>query len=58
MLPAIAVGINDIAGTGLFSSEYIVSSYGIKNIDVHFGIGWGILNGSSKKIKKSSWIHQ
>ena len=50
-LPAIAVGINDIAGTGLFSSEYIVSSYGIKNIDVHFGIGWGTLNGSSKKIK-------
>ncbi len=50
-LPAIAIGINDIAGTGLFSSEYIVSSYGIKNIDVHFGLGWGTLNGSSKKIK-------
>ena len=57
-LPAIAVGINDIAGTGLFSSEYIVSSYGIKNIDVHFGIGWGTLNGSSKKIKNPLWIHQ
>ncbi len=50
-LPAIAVGVNDIAGTGLFSSEYIVSSYGIKNIDIHFGLGWGTLNGSSNKIK-------
>ena len=45
-LPAIAIGINDIAGTGFYSSEYIVSSYGIKNIDLHFGLAWGTLNGS------------
>lgn len=45
-LPAIAIGINDIAGTGFFSSEYIVSSYGIGNMDFHFGVGWGTLNGS------------
>ena len=38
-LPAIAVGINDIAGTGLYSSEYIVGSYGLNNIDFHFGLG-------------------
>ena len=44
-LPAIAVGINDVAGTGFYSSEYIVSSYGINNIDFHLGIGWGALNG-------------
>ena len=43
-LPAIAIGLNDFAGTGLYSSEYIVSSYGVKNIDFHFGIGWGQLN--------------
>ena len=42
--PAIAVGIYDMAGTGLYSSEYIVSSYGINNFDFHFGIGWGNLN--------------
>ena len=30
-LPAIAVGFYDIAGTGLYSSEYIVGSYGKKN---------------------------
>ena len=43
--PAIAVGLNDFAGTGLYSSEYIVTSYGVKNIDFHFGMGWGQLNG-------------
>ncbi|MFL2720820.1 MAG: YjbH domain-containing protein, partial [Gammaproteobacteria bacterium] len=48
-LPAIAIGINDIAGTGFYSSEYIVGSYGINKFDFHFGIGWGRLNGSSKK---------
>ena len=46
--PAIAVGINDIAGTGLYGSEYVVGSYGIKNLDFHFGLGWGAYNGSKK----------
>ena len=50
-LPAIAVGFNDIAGTGLFGSEYIVSSYGVKNLDFHFGIGWGSLNNISGNYK-------
>ena len=48
ILPAIAIGINDIAGTGLYGSEYIVGSYGINKIDFHFGLGWGNLNGSNK----------
>ena len=49
--PAIAVGINDIAGTGFYSSEYIVGSYGINRTDFHFGIGWGALNGSDESFK-------
>jgi hypothetical protein len=49
--PAIAVGINDIAGTGYYSSEYIVGSYGINRTDFHFGVGWGALNGSDKSFK-------
>ena len=49
--PAIAVGINDIAGTGFYSSEYIVGSYGINRTDMHFGIGWGQMNGSSNSFK-------
>ena len=51
VLPAIAIGINDIAGTGFYSSEYIVGSYGINNIDFHFGISWGTLNGSKQSFK-------
>ena len=50
IFPAIAVGINDVAGTGYYSSEYIVASYGINNLDLHFGLGWGNLNGSKNKI--------
>lgn len=51
ILPALAIGINDIAGTGFFSSEYIVASYGIDNIDFHYGLGWGEMNGSENKIQ-------
>ena len=51
IFPAIAIGINDIAGTGLYSSEYVVASYGINNLDIHFGLGWGALNGSSNSFK-------
>ena len=50
-LPAIAIGLNDFAGTGWYSSEYIVSSYGINNLDMHFGIGWGQYSGTKKNIK-------
>ncbi len=50
-LPAIALGLYDFAGTGLYSSEYIVSSYGINNLDMHFGLGWGRLDGSYDNFK-------
>lgn len=43
-LPAIAIGFNDIGGTGFYSSEYIVSSYSIGNYDFHLGASWGALN--------------
>ena len=50
LLPAIAIGAYDFAGTGYYSSEYIVSSYGIDNFDFSFGVGWGQLSGASNKI--------
>ena len=49
--PALAIGLNDFAGTGLYSSEYLVASYGVNNIDFHLGIGWGELAGSDNLIK-------
>ena len=56
-LPAIAIGLNDFAGTGFYSSEYIVSSYGVGNIDMHFGLGWGQLNGNSDFKNPLSYVH-
>ena len=50
-LPAIAIGINDIAGTGFYSSEYIVASYGIGRTDFHFGLGWGALDNGEESFK-------
>jgi hypothetical protein len=50
VLPAIAIGLMDFAGTGIYSSEYIVSSYGIGNLDMHLGLGWGQLGGTNKTI--------
>jgi hypothetical protein len=45
-LPQIAIGFRDIAGTGLFSSEFIVASKNIsKGLDLTMGIGWGNLSG-------------
>ena len=49
--PSVAIGINDIAGTGFYSSEYIVGSYGINKTDFHFGLGWGLLDGSARNFK-------
>ncbi len=51
VFPALAIGLMDFAGTGIYSSEYVVSSYGIGNFDMHLGLGWGKLSGSSKQIK-------
>ena len=51
VFPAVAIGLNDFAGTGLYSSEYIVGSYGINRTDFHFGIGFGLLNGSDLRFK-------
>lgn len=48
VFPGLALGINDIGGTGLYNSEYLVASYGIDKLDMHFGIGWGALNGDPK----------
>lgn len=44
--PAVAVGLRDFVGTGLFSSEYIVASKQLTpGVHVSGGIGWGKLGG-------------
>lgn len=46
--PSVAIGIRDILGTGKWSSEYIVASKKIKNLDISLGMGWGRLAGDNK----------
>ncbi len=48
LLPQIAFGMRDIAGTGLFASEYIVATKKFGPIDFTTGFAWGSLatNGS------------
>ena len=57
ILPAVAIGFNDFAGTGFYSSEYIVSSYGVGNTDFHFGLGWGQLSGSDNYKNPLSYLN-
>ena len=47
-LPAVAVGIRDIVGTGVFGSEYVVATKGFGQTDVSIGLGWGRLAGNGQ----------
>lgn len=42
-IPEVAVGLSDFAGTGLFSSEYIVANKRWGPLDFSFGLGFGRL---------------
>ena len=41
--PAIAVGLRDPGGTGLFAGEYLVASKRWQSLDMSLGLGWGYL---------------
>ncbi len=43
IFPAVAIGINDLVGTGVYTGEYLVASKAIGPVDVTAGIGWGRL---------------
>lgn len=42
-LPALAVGLQDFIGTGLYSGEYVVASKRFGRWDATLGLGWGRL---------------
>ena len=42
--PALAIGARDAAGTGWFSSEFIVASKKFGFVDTTVGLGWGFLD--------------
>jgi len=43
MRPAVALGMRDIGGTGLFSGEYLVANKRTGDFDWSLGLGWGYL---------------
>ena len=45
-LPQLAVGVIDVGGTGLFSSEYVVANKRFGNLDASLGMAWGYLGAS------------
>jgi hypothetical protein len=46
IIPAVAVGIDDIIGTGIYTGEYLVASKRFGDIDTSLGLGWGRLAGA------------
>jgi len=45
--PAVALGINDLVGTGVYSSEYVVASKQFGRFDASLGFGWGRLGSTA-----------
>jgi hypothetical protein len=43
-LPAIAVGLQDFIGTGIYSGEYVVATKRFGPLDATLGLGWGRLS--------------
>lgn len=43
--PALALGLRDPGGTGLFAGEYLVASKRWGDFDISLGLGWGYLGG-------------
>ncbi|MEL0244095.1 MAG: YjbH domain-containing protein, partial [Gammaproteobacteria bacterium] len=39
--PSVSIGFNDLGGTGLYSSEYIVGTKRINKLDLSLGMGFG-----------------
>ena len=53
-LPDIAIGLDDFAGTGYFTREYIVATSRIYNMNMSLGMGWGMFatdNGYDNPLK-------
>ena len=45
--PTFAIGLDDFAGTGQFTREYLASTYDFNKLKLTSGIGWGKYVGES-----------
>lgn len=46
-MPKVALGLDDFAGTGFFTREYIVTTQELRDLKVSLGLGWGKFVGSN-----------
>ena len=46
-LPNLAIGLDDFAGTGLFTREYIVATQELRDVKITAGLGWGTFAGEN-----------
>lgn len=44
LTPEVSLGIRDLLGTGIYSSEYLVATKQIYDVEVTTGLGWGRLS--------------
>lgn len=54
--PQLAVGMTDIAGTGLFSGEYLVASKRTGSFDWSLGLGWGYIGNAGRIKNPLTWL--
>ncbi len=54
--PNLAIGLDDFAGTGFFTKEYVVATQELTNMKVSFGIGWGKFVGENSFDNPLSFI--
>jgi len=47
-VPAVAVGLDDIIGTGVYNGEYLVASKNFGDVDTSIGLGWGRRSGAAQ----------
>ena len=56
-IPNIALGLDDFAGTGLFTREYIVTTNQFNNTKLTVGMGWGKFAGKNSFENPLSQLH-
>ena len=55
-LPAVAIGFQDIVGTGIYGGEYVVASKAFGDFDFTLGLGWGRLGSNGMFRNPFSYI--
>ena len=57
LMPSIAIGIDDVQGTGLFRSKYLAASKRFGDLDLTFGAGRGRISGlyAGTRYQPASW---